>query len=101
MKTLHIKVIDKIATYQQRDGDIVCGNNDYQIEFSFDEEWNEHTERTARFIFAGGQEDVVFTGSICPVPKLLHTDYCTVGVYVSETLSTTPVTISCRRSVLC
>ena len=33
MKTLHISILDKVATYRQRDGEIVCGNSDYQIEF--------------------------------------------------------------------
>ena len=42
MKTLRINVKDKIATYLQRDGVIVCGNKGYTIAFTFDEEWDEY-----------------------------------------------------------
>ena len=101
MKTLHISVTDKIATYQKRDGAIVCGNSDYQIEFTFDSEWEEHTTKTARFITEGKREDVTFTGTICKVPTLTNTEYCIVGVYVNETLTSTPTRIPCRLSVLC
>ena len=36
---LNINVVNKVATYQQRNGDIVCGNSDYTIKFTFDAEW--------------------------------------------------------------
>ena len=37
---LHIDVVNKVATFQKRDGCIVCGNSGYKIEFNFDSEWN-------------------------------------------------------------
>ena len=106
MKILHIQVVDKVATYQMRDGSIICGNYDYQLEFTFDAEWSEHLKKTARFIWNGQYFDQEFTGTTCPVPVLNNTDAVTVGVYVGESaddaiLSTTRELIPCIRSIRC
>lgn len=106
MKILHIQVVDKVATYQMRDGSIICGNDDYQLEFTFDAEWSEHQKKTARFIWNGQYFDQEFTGTTCPVPVLNNTDTVTVGVYVGESaddaiLSTTRELIPCIRSIRC
>jgi hypothetical protein len=68
VKNLRITVVDKIATYQKRDGFIVCGNSDYQLVFTFDEEWDAFPEKKARFDYSGMSTDVPFTGNTCPVP---------------------------------
>lgn len=101
MKTLHISVADKIATYQKRDGDIVCGNSDYQIEFTFDSEWDAYTKKTARFKWGGEHYDKVFSGNVCPVPIIRNTDKVEVGVFVEDLETTTSAEIGCRRSILC
>ena len=100
-KILHISVVDKIATYQRRDGDIVCGNSDYQIHFTFDQEWESHTEKTARFVWGGHYYDVPFTGDTCDVPILHNTKSVKVGVYAGDLSTTTPATIHAKRSILC
>ena len=101
MKTLHIAVADKKAIYRERDGEIVCGNSDYVIEFAFDSEWSAHATRTARFVWSGQYRDVVFTGYTCPVPTLNDTTSVSVGVYAGNLCTTTPAIISCKRSILC
>lgn len=101
MRTLHINVTNKVATFQARDGDIVCGNTDYQIAFTFDTEWDEHQEKTARFIWNGQYTDIPFTGNTCPVPMVRGASQLTVGVYAGELRTTTPAEIGCRPSVLC
>lgn len=101
MNTLHINVAGKIAMYRQRDGLIVCGNKDYQIEFSFDEEWDGLTVKTARFVWGGQYFDQDFTGSICPVPLITNTERVRVGVYAGDLSTTTPAKIGCLRSILC
>lgn len=100
MKKLHITVKDKIATYKKRDGVIVCGNSDYQIVFTFDEEWNSKTTKTARFVWNGEHHDFTFTGTTCTVPVISDATSVAVGVYADE-LSTTPTIIPCKRSILC
>lgn len=101
MKPLHIIVADKIATYQKRDGFIVCGNSDYQIVFTFDEEWDAFPEKKARFNYSGMSTDVPFTGDTCPVPILRNTELVSVGVYAGDLCTTTPADIPCVRSILC
>ena len=100
MKNLRIIVVDKIATYLQRDGEIVCGNSDYQILFTFDDEWDDITTKTARFRWNGENHDVTFADNICPVPIINDTDSVIVGVFADD-ISTTPVIIPCKRSILC
>lgn len=101
MRTLHINVLDKKATYLSRDGDIVCGNSDYMIEFAFDAEWDGYDEKTARFIWNGQYQDVKFVGTACYVPIVTHTTELRVGVYAGELSTTTSATISCQKSILC
>ena len=101
MRILHISVLDKKATYQNRDGDIVCGNSDYVIEFAFDAEWNAYEEKTARFVVNGNFENVVFTGTTCPVPIITNASEVKVGVYAGDLSTTTPAIIGCQKSILC
>lgn len=98
---LHIDVVNNVATYRKRDGDIVCGNSDYQIQFAFDSEWDAHDTKTARFIWNGGYTDVEFTGDTCDVPVITNATQVTVGVYAGELATTTPAEIKCRLSILC
>ena len=101
MNTLHITVNQKTATYLKRDGDIVCGNSDYQIQFIFDDEWEEYPTKTARFICKGNYLDVTFTGNTCQVPIIVDASYVLVGVYAGELQTTTSARIECKRSILC
>ena len=101
MIILHVIVNNKVATYLKRDGDIVCGNSDYQIEFTFDEMWDAYTEKTARFIWNNQYVDVDFTGNTCTVPVISNVDSVKVGVYAGDMQTTTSAIIGCKRSVLC
>lgn len=101
MRTLHISILDKKANYASRDGDIVCGNSDYVIEFSFDAEWEAYEQKTARFIVNGQYKNVDFTGTTCPVPIITNATVVQVGVYAGELSTTTPALIACQKSILC
>ena len=101
MRVLHVTVNNKVATYLQRDGSIVCGNNDYSIKFTFDSEWDVHTEKTARFIWNGRYYDQVFSGDTCVVPIITNADEVLVGVYAGDLNTTTRARIPCERSILC
>ena len=101
MTTLHIAVADKIASYLQRDGVIVCGNSDYQINFAFDSQWNAYTEKTARFIWNGKYFDQSFTGTTCSVPIISNANEVSVGVYAGDLSTTTPAIIPCKLSIRC
>jgi hypothetical protein len=101
MNTFHITVADKIATYRQRDGVIICGNSDYEIEFSFDSEWDSHPVKTARFVHGKDYEDVVFEGTRVAVPIMRGVTSVDVGVFSGNLKTTTPAHIPCRKSILC
>lgn len=84
---------------------IVCGNSGYTIQFTFDEEWANEALKTARFVYtkagAVGYQDIVFGGSVVPVPVLSDVREVYVGVYAGELQTTTPARIPCERSILC
>lgn len=101
MRDLHIIVSNKIATYLNRDGNIVCGNSNYRIVFTFDSEWDSHDNKIARFIWNDKYLDVAFTGDAVTVPVLSNTKQLKVGVYAGELSTTTPAVIDCLTSILC
>lgn len=84
---------------------IVCGNSEYTIRFTFDDEWAAENEKTARFVFTNGDEikyiDVEFEGTVAPVPMLSGITEVFVGVYVGNRLTTTSAAIPCVRSIRC
>lgn len=101
MINLHVTVKNKVATYRERDGDIVCGNSDYQILFTFDDEWKDYERKTVRYIWNGGYIDVLFTGDTVKIPFITKTNLLKVGVYAGELCTTTTAEIPCVWSVLC
>lgn len=103
---LYVTVAKKIAWHQCRDDEIICGNSDYKIKFTFDEEWSAYDTKTARFKWNGGYFDKDFTGDTCDVPVINNTALCTVGVFVGDPdapdiHTTTEATFRCRKSALC
>lgn len=84
---------------------IVCGNGDYSIRFTFDDEWAAENTKTARFVFTKGDEikyiDVEFEGTVAPVPTLSGITEVFVGVYVDNRITTTSAAIPCVRSIRC
>lgn len=100
-KTLHVNVTNKVATYQKRDGAIVCGNDDYEVKFIFDAEWADITNKTARFLWNGDYYDVDFSGDTCDAPVIKGATTVEVGVYAGDLETTTGAEIPCLLSVLC
>lgn len=101
MLTLPVSVRNRVATYPQRCGRIVCGNSDYSIQFTFDEEWEAYKIKTARFIWNGHYKDIEFKGDTCAVPIISNTDSLLVGVYAGDLRTTTSAVIDCKKSILC
>lgn len=109
MLTKHITVTNRVATYTQRDGNIICNNSGYKIVFSFDSEWNDKPTKYARFIWNGMYNDVKLTGNECSVPIIQGAERVQVGVCSGDPVhltendfwTTTPAVIPCKGSVLC
>ena len=100
MPTIDINVKNKIADVA--DGSvIVCGNSDYVVNFSFDEEWDGQPAKTARFRWNGKYEDVLFEGTQCPAPVIKNTEYVEIGVYSGDLCTTTSAFVPALKSILC
>ena len=94
-----IQIINKIATCLT-ELPIVCGNSDYVVDFQFDEEWNNHSLKTARFKVNGAYTDVVFEGDVCKMPIISNAKVCWVGVFAGDLSTTTPAIVHCKTSIL-
>ena len=97
--TAKVTVRKKIATADNKE--FVCSNSGYSVKFDFDEEWDKFTIKTARFVWNGKYEEVVFKGDTCSVPVIDKADSLVVGVYAGDLRTTTPALFKCKRSVLC
>lgn len=100
--TIKIEIKNKVARTVEPKSFIVCGNNDYKLEFAFDEEWAEYGAKTAYFIANGVTlPPVVFTGNQCDVPVISNATALSVGVSAGDLRTTTEAVISCRKSIRC
>jgi hypothetical protein len=102
MKTIEILISNKIAI-APADALLVCGNSDYQINFTFDEEWAKYNKKTARFIFGNKYIDAEFEGNTCKGVVIANTREVYIGVYADngELATTTSARIECKKSVQC
>lgn len=80
--------------------ELVCNNPTDKLRFTFDDEWNAHPTRFARFQWDGNFVDVPFTGIEVKVPEITNTLYVNVGVY-SDDIASTWVKLKTKRSILC
>lgn len=101
MNVIEISIKNKIAKTTSTI-EYVCGNSDYLIRFSFDEEWDAFDAKTARIINGDGEYyDVVFTGTECAMPIIEDAYAIKVGVYAGNLHTTTPAYVSAKKSILC
>ncbi len=101
-KTITIAVNNKIANNITPKVLYVCGNSDFTVNFTFDDEWNAFPTKTARFITQHSTYiDVVFQGNACSVPVMENTHLVNVGVYAGNLHTTTPAVIGAKKSILC
>lgn len=79
---------------------LVCNNPTDTILFEFDEEWDAHELKTARFSWGNKFIDVPFPDKEVKVPEITNTQYVFVGVYANG-IASTPIKLDCKRSILC
>lgn len=83
---------------------IVCGNSDYSIHFTFSDEWDAYTAKTAVFTFFSmqtgkiNQYEVLFEGDTVSVPAVTNTITLSVGVIAGDVKTTTDANIPCMNS---
>lgn len=99
MKQINIEVRNKRAKLTNPDEYLVCGNNDYELVFGFDEEWAEYPAKTALFVFADKSVPVVFEGNICKGVAIEGATECAIGVFAGDIKTTTGAFICCVASI--
>ena len=62
---------------------IVCGNTNYYLKFTFDEEWIAVQNKTAIFEVMGKKIIVEFTGDICNIPCMPNASYFILSITCS------------------
>lgn len=97
-KQILIQVRDKIATLVS-ESCIVCGNDDYEVVFDFDNDWSHQEVKTAVFVYAGVPVEKLFDGNICEGIAVEGAIICEIGVYAGDIKTTTSATISCIPSI--
>lgn len=100
--TIQIEVTNKRATVVGEPV-IVCGNSGDRVQFLFDDEWGEDTEKTALFAYErlGVTEHVAaeINGDTAEIPVLPDIRAVKVGAYEGDIRATTPAVIPCEPSV--
>lgn len=100
MPTIKVRVSGKIAENLTPEVKIVCGNEDYQVEFEFDEPWESANVKTGLFIYNGELVAQPFDGAVCPMPIIENTTLLAIGVKTSDgrLFTTTPAYADCLKS---
>lgn len=99
---IEIKICNRIARVVGSP-QIICGNSDYVAAFTFDSEWDDYEQKTARFQYMKdgkvAHEDVEFTGSACAIPPMYGICRVEIGVVAGSIRTTTPAVVPCLRCV--
>ena len=100
MPAIKVRVSGKIAENLTPQEKIVCGNEDYSVEFEFDEAWKGITFKTGLFIVNGDLIATPFDGEVCPIPYIENATLLAIGVKSSDGLlyTTTPAYADCLKS---
>lgn len=103
-KNIKVHIKDRVAV-AEGDPVIICGNSDYTVTFTFDEEWGNAYAKTARFNFrtfdGPAHIDQPFTGDTVEVPELSNVREVEVGVFVGDLNTTTGASIRCKPCIRC
>lgn len=100
--SIEISITNRIARVSGSP-QLVCGNSDYTVSFSFDAEWDAYIEKTAQFFCVRAGEpqtvSVEFAGTTCAVPVLYDVDFVEIGVTAGTIRTTTPARVTCLRCI--
>lgn len=99
-RRIHIIVREKVAKLVNPDeAPLVCGNNDYVVEFDFDDAWANYPAKTALFVFADKSVPVVFEGNVCKGVAVKNATECAIGVFAGDIRTTTGAFMPCVLSI--
>ena len=98
-KQIQISVKDKIACLVDEEQFLVCGNNDYEVVFDFDSDWEGISAKTAVFVYGNTPVHQPFVGNVCKGIEIKNATLCAIGVFAGNIKTTTGATIECRQSI--
>lgn len=99
-RRIPIIVREKVAKLVNPDETpLVCGNNDYVVEFDFDDAWENYPEKTALFVFGSDSVPVVFNGNVCKGVAVKNATECAIGVFAGDIRTTTGAYMPCVLSI--
>jgi hypothetical protein len=98
-KQIRIAVKDKIACLVDEEQFLVCGNNDYEVVFDFDSDWEGISAKTAVFVYGNTPIHKPFVGNVCEGVEIKNATLCAIGVFAGNIKTTTGATIECRQSI--
>ena len=83
---------------------LVCGNTGDTITFTFDDEWEDTENKTARFVYEENgkicYQDVEFIGTMVEIPPFSNIRSVKVGVFAGALTTTTAAVIHYEASIL-
>lgn len=99
IKTIVIKVTDKVPELVSGPEYVVCDNSDYTVAWQLDEEWAQLEHRTMQVNYKDGTyERVLFTGSSCTLPAIPVSGPVHVGLFAGDIHTTRPARLLAVRS---
>lgn len=103
MPIIEARVENKVITLD--DTVVVCNNNDYQMQFTLDEQFAALNNLKCRFIFGDEYQDANVSNGICDVPEFQNMEEVKVGVYGNGShgikITSTYAIMKCRHSIKC
>lgn len=98
-KQIEINVRNKVACLVDEEQFLVCGNDDYEVVFHFDEEWNDINAKTALFVYGERAVPVPFIGNVCGGVIIDNSTVCAIGVFAGDLKTTTGAGLRCLLSI--
>ena len=98
-KQIAIDIKDKVAILADKEQFLVCGNNDYEVVFNFDSDWDGINVKTALFVFGDNPIAVPFEGNTCEGVAIENSTICAIGVFAGDLKTSTGASIRCIPSV--
>lgn len=98
-KRIKIDVRGKVACLVDEEQFLVCGNNDYEVVFDFDGDWDGISAKTAVFVYGDTPIHQPFVGNICEGVEIKNATLCAIGVFAGDIKTSTGAVIECKPSI--
>lgn len=98
-RNIKIEIKDRVA-HLVGTPKIICGNNDYSVTFTFDDEWTGVDVKTLRVSYNNKYSDHVFSGDTVELPPIIKAVEVYLGVFAGD-ITSTKVAVRAEPSILC